>query len=56
MNQSLLDVVEMDLDDLTVYINVYDNSLSRKWLTALNHLIENQYHLEKNYCLDRGVP
>jgi hypothetical protein len=50
MNQSLLDVVELDLDDLTVYINVYDNSLSRKWLTALNHLIENQYHLEKNYC------
>jgi hypothetical protein len=50
MNQSLLDVVEIDLDDLTVYVNVYDNSLSRKWLTALNQLIENQYHLEKNYC------
>jgi len=50
MNQSLLDVVELDLDDLTIYINVYDNSLSRKWLTALNHLIEHEYHLEKNYC------
>jgi hypothetical protein len=50
MNQSLLDVVEIDLDDLTVYINVYDNSLSRKWLTALNQLIEDRYHLEKNYC------
>jgi hypothetical protein len=50
MNQSLLDVVEIDLDDLTIYINVYDNSLSRKWLAALNHLIEKQYHLEKNYC------
>ena len=34
----------------TVYINVYDNSLSRKWLSALNHLLNNQYHLEKNYC------
>ena len=50
MNRLLLDVVEMDLKDLTVYINVYDNSLSRKWLAALNHLIEKQYHLEKNYC------
>ena len=50
MNQLLLDVVEMDLEDLTVYINVYDNSLSRKWLPALNHLISNNYHLEKNFC------
>jgi hypothetical protein len=50
MNQSLLDVVELDLDDLTVYVNVYDNSLSRKWLTALNQLIADEYHLEKNYC------
>lgn len=33
-----------------VYIDVFDNSLSRKWLTALNHLIKNNYHLEKNYC------
>jgi hypothetical protein len=52
--QSLLDVIEIDLgtsdDVLRVYINVYDNSLSRKWLTALNHLLTNQYHLEKNYC------
>jgi len=50
MNQLLLDVVELDLNDLTVYINVYDNSLSRKWLAALNELIRNNYHLEKNYC------
>lgn len=50
MNRLLLDVVELDLEDLTVYINVYDNSLSRKWLDALNHLIANDYHLEKNYC------
>ena len=53
-NQLLLDVVELDLgqeqDILTVYINVYDNSLSRKWLAALNQLIANGYHLEKNYC------
>jgi hypothetical protein len=51
---TLLDTVEIDLGTpdnlLTVYIDVYDNSLSRKWLAALNHLIKNNYHLEKNYC------
>ena len=56
MNRLLLDVVEIELglppaqETVTVYINVYDNSLSRKWLTALNQLIGNNYHLEKNYC------
>jgi hypothetical protein len=35
---------------LPIYIDVFDNSLSRKWLAALNHLIKNNYHLEKNYC------
>ena len=35
---------------LTVYIDVEDNSLSRKWLAALNHLIKHSHHLEKNYC------
>jgi hypothetical protein len=34
----------------TVYIDVYDNSLSRKWLGALNDLLINNNHLEKNYC------
>jgi hypothetical protein len=50
----LLDRIEIDIgtpDDLvTVYINAWDHSLSRKWLTALNQLIKNNYHLEKNYC------
>ena len=52
----LLDKIEVTLkNDLTgnllpVYIDVFDNSLSQKWLDALNHLIKNQYHLEKNYC------
>jgi hypothetical protein len=53
-NQLLLDVVELDLGTpdnvLRVYVNVYDNSLSRKWLAALNNLLQNNYHLEKNYC------
>lgn len=55
MSQLLLDIVEIDLgwssDQLTrVYIDVYDNSLGRKWLAALNELLQKQYHLEKNYC------
>jgi hypothetical protein len=53
---NLIDQITMTLRDdstgnlLPVYIDVYDNSLSRKWLTALNDLIRNNYHLEKNYC------
>lgn len=52
----ILDQIQIDLRDnatgniLPVYINVYDNSLSRKWLLALNNLLHNNYHLEKNYC------
>ena len=51
----MLDSIEIDLrgqDDniLTVYIDVEDNSLARKWLTALNDIIRNDLHLEKNYC------
>jgi hypothetical protein len=51
----LLDSIEIDLRSadnnvLTVYIDVADNSLSRKWLTALNDIIGNNLHLEKNYC------
>ena len=54
MNKLLLDCIEIDLgtenDFLTVYIDIYDNSLSRKWLKALDQLIADNYHLEKNYC------
>ena len=40
-----------DADDVcNLWIDVADNSLSRKWLDALNHLLINRYHLEKNYC------
>ena len=51
----MLDQIEIDLrssDDkiLTVYIDIEDNSLSRKWLTALNDIIQRDLHLEKNYC------
>lgn len=55
MTQSIDQIVITLKDDSTgnllpVYINVHENSLSRKWLTALNDLIRNNYHLEKNYC------
>jgi hypothetical protein len=35
---------------LPVIIDVHDNSLSRKWLKALNLLLKDEHHLEKNYC------
>ena len=35
---------------LPVYIDVANNSLSCRWLAALKDLIQNEYHLEKNYC------
>lgn len=47
--------IEIDLRSdagniLTVYIDVDNNSLSRKWTFALEQLVRNNYHLEKNYC------
>lgn len=49
-----LDRIEVKLgtanDLLTVYIDIFDHSLSQKWLSALNNLIANNYHLEKNFC------
>jgi hypothetical protein len=51
----LLDHIEMDLrgadnEILTVHVDIEDNSLSRKWLAALNNVIQTGLHLEKNYC------
>ena len=51
----ILEQIEIDLrsrQDVvkTVYVDVYDNSLSLKWLGSFNDLLSNDYHLEKNYC------
>ena len=50
----MLDQIEIILrgKDTThsIYIDVYDNSLSHKWLSALNQQLLGDYHLEKNYC------
>ena len=35
---------------IPVFIDVFNNSLAKKWLKALEHLVQNNYHLEKNYC------
>ena len=40
---------------LHVYFDVYDNSLSKKWLNAFNDVLDNKLHLEKNYCF-MGFP
>lgn len=50
----MLDTIEITLrgpdGTVPIYINIFDNSLSRKWLNSLNHLLSNQYVLEKNFC------
>lgn len=52
----ILDKIEIELRDFDsqskfkIYIDIHENSLSRKWLSSLNMLLEDQYHLEKNYC------
>lgn len=61
MTKSPLDRIELTLRNTTtnavlpIYIDVYDNSLSQRWLTALNDLLRNSNHLEKNYCF-MGFP
>lgn len=51
-----MEQIEIDLravgtkQTLTLYIDVFDTSLSRKWLTALDQLLAQQYYLEKNFC------
>jgi hypothetical protein len=65
--KQLLDKIEIQLKDRRngnlhkVYIDAYDSSLGRKWLSALNVLINEDYHLEKNFCFlgftehERGI-
>ena len=56
MTASPLDRIEIVLRNtvtdklLPVWIDVEDNTLSRKWLAALNTILQQGLHLEKNYC------
>ena len=51
-----LDRIQIDLRDritahvMPVYLDVFDNSLSGRWLTALDQVLRDQLVLEKNYC------
>jgi hypothetical protein len=58
--KTFLERVTVELRDrqgdlLPVYIDVYDNSLSRRWLQQLQRVIDLGLHLEKNYCF-MGFP
>lgn len=44
----LLDRLSQDI--ITIKIAVFENSLSGKWLRALDHALSQGLHLEKNYC------
>lgn len=51
----LIDQITIELRDsdghtLPVYVNVFDNTLSLRWLSALRRVLDNNLHLEKNYC------
>ena len=52
----ILQQIEIDLRNpvthelKTIYLDIFDNSLSRKWSMALDNLLDKNYHLEKNYC------
>ena len=51
LEQIEIDLRNFNTGDLhTIYIDVFDNSLSHKWLNELNNIIDKEYHLEKNYC------
>lgn len=45
-----IEIYLRDKSDLTIYIDIFDSNLSRKWLSSLNDLLRANYHLEKNYC------
>lgn len=52
----LLERVELQLrnrtnsDQITLHIDILDNSLTRRWLPQLISVIQRNLHLEKNYC------
>ena len=50
LDQIIITLRNQSNSPLPIYIDVYDNSLSKKWISALGLLISKNYHLEKNYC------
>ena len=49
-NNFLRDKVEVELDNITYVIDVYDTPLGRRWLEALQDNLEQKRILEKNFC------
>jgi hypothetical protein len=54
--KALIETVEITLrnthstDTITVWIDVWDNSLARRWLAALNDVLARSLVLQKHYC------
>jgi len=54
--KALIDTVEITLrntqsqNTITVWIDVWDNSLARRWLHALDDVLERGHALQKHYC------
>ncbi len=49
-NKFLTSTVEVDLNDVSYTINVYDTTLGKKWLDALCDNLTQKRILEKNFC------
>lgn len=48
---ALIDEIKIELlGGINVWIDVFDTSLSKKWLQALEYLLHRNYKLEKHYC------
>lgn len=47
----MIEEIKIELEGgVIVWIDVFDTSLSRKWLASLNDLLQKSYKLEKHYC------
>jgi len=49
-NKFLTDTIEVGLNNITYYFNVYDTPLGHRWVEALRDNLEKQRILEKNFC------
>jgi len=49
-NKFLTDTIEVGLNNITYYFDVYDTPLGNRWIEALKDNLETQRILEKNFC------
>ena len=49
-NNLLRDKVEVQLNNISYTIDVYDTPLGRRWITALRDNLQNKRIIEKNFC------